>query len=100
MIAQQNMNADERTVTVLWANTWASTFLVFGLLIGITYRSIVFHEGCWDLFALLGISGIIAIVYAARHKVRVLNRKGVIVMAVGALVAAVISAILAAMKAM
>ena len=100
MIARQNTNADERAVTVLWANTWASNFFVFGLLIDIMYRSIVFHEGCWDLFALLGINGIIAIVYAASHKVRVLNRKGVIVMAVGTLVAAVISAILSAMKAM
>jgi hypothetical protein len=54
------------------------------------------------LFALLGVSGAISTVYMAQHKVlgQMFGWKIAIIMALGALVAAVVAAILALTKAM
>ena len=68
---------------------------LFALLIDIMYRSAVFHEQPWDLFALLGLSGGISMVYLARHKVlgQLFGWKVAVVLALVALVAAVVSVI-------
>ena len=98
MNTNQGMIAGERMAVVMCAsNTWSLNVVLYGLLIDIMYRSAVFHEAPWDLFALVVVSGVIRVAYARRHEVlgQVFGRKTVIIMAVCALVAAVISAILA-----
>jgi hypothetical protein len=64
------------------------------------YRAVVFDEGSWDLFALIVASGVISMIYAARHNVMILNWKGIVLMALAAFVAAVVAFIFAASKAM
>jgi hypothetical protein len=103
MNTNQSVQQDERTAAVLYAGTtWGYNFITFALLIDIMYRNVVFHEAPWDLFALIGLSGAISIVYAARHKAlgQVFGWKSAIVFAVVAIVAAVVAAILAMTKAM
>ncbi len=95
MSTNENLKANERTSTMLWANTWGLTFLCFAILADIIYRSIVLREAPWDLFALLGLSGVISAVYAAQHNVCVYNRKSLIVMVIGSVFAAVVAAIVA-----
>jgi hypothetical protein len=98
MITNQGVKADERTAAVMRAsNIWGLNVILYGLLIDIMYRSAVLHEAPWDLFALIGLSGAISMAYAARHNVlgRVFGWRSVMIMAVSALAAAVISFILA-----
>lgn len=90
---------DERTVAMLWANTWGLNFLLFALLADTVYRGLVYHEAAWDLLALIFISGMINAVYAARHHVLVFNRKSVMVLVISAVVAAIVAAVLAITKA-
>jgi hypothetical protein len=90
----------QRALTILRANTWGLNFLVLAVLVDIVYRSVVFHEAAWDLFILLGLSGMVTVVFAARHDVRMIGWKSAIVMAVGVVVAAVVSAVLARYNAM
>jgi len=107
MSTDQDVRIDERTMAVARAaNTWGFNFISFALLIDIMYRAAVRKEAAWDLFALLGVSGAISMVYMARHKVlgdlfgwkKVIL--AVILAAVLAFVVAVISAILARTKVM
>ena len=103
MNTHHSVKADERTLAVAHAaNTWGLNFIVFGLLIDIMYRAVVFDEAAWDLFALLGVSSAISIVYLARRKVlgQVLGWKVAIIGAVVALVVGAVTAILAMTKAM
>jgi hypothetical protein len=90
---------EERSMTVLRANTWGLNFVLFALLADIEFRSIVYHEAAWDLFTLLGLSGVVIIAYAAWHNVSVLSRKSLFVMAVVAFVAAIVGAMIAWMRA-
>ncbi|HEX2474242.1 MAG TPA: hypothetical protein VHK01_05830 [Lacipirellulaceae bacterium] len=94
------MTADERSAIIMRCNTWAYNFLVFALLIDIMYRALVWQEAAWDLFALLFASGVVSLMYSARHNVLILNRKSAVIMALGAIVAAVVAFILAVSKAM
>ena len=99
----QSVKVDERTVAVmLAANTWGLCFISFALLIDIMYRSVVYHEQPWDLFALLILSGGISIVYRARHDAlgHLFGWKMVVLLALTALVAAVVAFILARTNAM
>jgi hypothetical protein len=101
MNTQQSVKADERTVSLLYkANTRLLNFILFGLLIDIMYRNLVFHEQCWDLFALIIVSGAVSMLYLAHHKAlgQLLDWKVVIVLAVSALVAAIAAAIVAATR--
>jgi hypothetical protein len=103
MNAHQSVKVDERTAVVLHAaNTWGYNFILFALLIDIMYRSMVFHEPAWDLFALLGVSGAISTGYLAWHKVmrEVFVKRMLLIMAITALFAFVLAAFLAATKAM
>jgi len=97
----QDVKIDERTVAVARAaNTWGLNFISFALLIDIMYRAAVWKEAAWDLFALLGASAAISMVYMARHKVlgQVFGWKkvilAVILAAVLAFVVAVVSGVL------
>jgi len=97
------VKADERTAAVAYkANTWGLNFILYALLLDIMYRSVVLHEASWDLFALIGLTGVVSVAYMARQKVlsQVFGWKVAILMAAGALVAGVVSAILAMAKAM
>jgi hypothetical protein len=100
MDAEQLMTADERLAITMRANTWAYNFLMFALLIDIMYRAVIFDEGSWDLFVLIVASGVISMIYAARNNVMILNWKGIVIMAVAAIVAAVVAFIFAVSKAM
>jgi hypothetical protein len=100
MYTPTNANTSDRIVAVLWGNTWALNFILFALLVDIMVRSLVLHEAAWDLFALIGLSGIVSVAYAARHNVLVLNRKTIVVLALTAIIAAVVAAILAMTKSM
>jgi dolichyl-phosphate-mannose--protein O-mannosyl transferase len=100
MNTQQNPVLDEQTTILLRGIGWAYNFIAFAILIDIMYRSLFFHEAPWDLFALLIGSGVISLVYAARHKALVSNRKFMTLMAVVALVAAIVAFILGATKVM
>jgi hypothetical protein len=93
MNSELSINADERSAIMMRGNMWAYNFLTFALLMDIMYRAMIFGEAAWDLFALLFASGVISIVYAARHKA--LNRKNVMTMSLLALLAAVVAAVVA-----
>ena len=70
MNTHQEVKIDERTVAVVdRSSRWALNFISFALLLDIMYRAAVRKEAAWDLFALLGVSGSISMVYLARHKV-------------------------------
>jgi hypothetical protein len=100
MDTQQLLKSDDRLAVILRGNTWAYNFIAFGLLLDIMYRAMVFHEAAWDLLALVVASGAISLVYAARHNVLTLNRKTVAILGLVALIAAVVSFILATTNAM
>jgi hypothetical protein len=86
---------DDRTKMLLRANTWGLNFLVFGLLADILYRSAVQKEAPWDLFALIGATGLISGVYAARHKAVIVNRRFVVFMAIVGVIAALVASVVA-----
>jgi hypothetical protein len=99
MNTHQSVKADERTVAVACAaNTWGFNFITFALLIDIAYRGLFLDEAAWDLFALLGVSGGISMMYMFRHTVlgQVFGSKVAILVAVVAIVVGVVSVILVA----
>src|SRR5689334_10408851 len=98
MNACETVKRDERTQVMLWANTWGLNFVLFALLADIMYRSLVFGEAAWDLFALIIVAGIINFAYAAKHRVWALNRKSVFVVLMSGVVAAIIAAVVARIK--
>lgn len=103
MNSDKSVKMDERTIAVARAaNTWGLAFIGFALLLDIMYRSAVFHEAPWDLFALVVMSGVVSAGYMARHKVlwQVYSKKMLILMVVVAIVAAALGAILAAGRVM
>jgi hypothetical protein len=93
MSIQHSLTSDERSAIMMRGNMWAYNFLAFALLFDIMYRSMIFGEAAWDLLAFLFASGVISIVYTARHKA--LNRNNVMGMSLLALLAAVIAAVVA-----
>ena len=90
--------SDERTQVMLWANTWGLNFLLFALLFDIMYRSLAYGEGAWDLFALIIVTGIINVAYAAKNHVWALNRKSVLAILISGVLAAIIAAVVARFK--
>jgi len=98
MNAVECTNNGDRTTTLLRAHNWGLVFLTYGLLADIIYRGAVWKEASWDLFVLLGLTGVVTVAYSALHKVSILNRKSVFIMVVGMIVAAVVSFILAFWK--
>jgi hypothetical protein len=69
MSAHQSVERDERRVAVENASyKWAYTFIIFALLIDVMYRGAVRDEAAWDLMALIGVGGIVSMMYQARQK--------------------------------
>jgi len=98
MNACGTVKGNERTFTMLMANTWSLNFLLFAILVDVVFRGMVYHEACWDLFVLVFLSGLINIVYSARHHVWVFNQKSMLVLVISAVVAAIVAAGLAVTK--
>jgi hypothetical protein len=66
---QSVKKVDERTHAVASQGiAWAHSFITIALLVDVICRRLVLHEMAWDLFALLGASGAISMVYMIRHK--------------------------------
>ena len=69
MSTDSSVQRDERTVAVENAgHRWGLILVSYGLLIDVIYRSIVRHEGAWDLLALAVAGGVVVAVYQARQK--------------------------------
>ena len=68
--------------------------IIYGLLLLIIARSIVFHESNWDLFALLLISSFAATIYQAVHKIIPFSWKWIYFFIAITLLAAVVAFIL------
>src|SRR5215213_8230305 len=100
MKPQQRLASDDQTIIFLRGLGWAYNFIAFGILIDIIYRSLFFHEAPWDLFTLLIGSGVISMVYAARYRALISDRKFMTIMALVALIAAVVAFVLGATKAL
>jgi len=99
MNACETVKGDDRTQVMLWGNTWGLNFLMFALLADIMFRSLLFGEAAWDLFALIIVTGIINFAYAAKNHVWALNRKSVLVVLMSGVLAAIIAAVVALIKA-
>jgi hypothetical protein len=83
---------DERTVATENASyRWAYLVLSFGLLLAVAYRSFVLREPAWDLLALVIVGGAVATFYQGSHQV--LTRRWVVASVAGALLAAVVAAL-------
>jgi hypothetical protein len=99
MDAETGHSTDNRMTTILRANTWGLTFLVFCLLLDVIYRSAARHEAAWDLLALLIVSGAIQFAYLAWHRALNFNREHLLIVILGILVATIVSFLLAITKA-
>jgi hypothetical protein len=87
---------DERTVTVENASyRWAFIVLSFGVLVDVMYRSYALHESCWDLFALVVLSGAVGTAYQGAN--RVLGRRWAVSAALTVALAAVAGAVVVAL---
>jgi hypothetical protein len=81
MTTPESVQRDERTLAVANASyKWACIFITFALLIDVMCRAWFLDEAAWDLIALVVVTGAIATMYQARHKVlgQVLGRKAVL----------------------
>ena len=68
--------------------------IIYGLLLLIVARSIVFHESNWDLMALVVISSFAATIYQIVHKTISISRKWIYFTIAITLLAAVVAFIL------
>lgn len=68
--------------------------IIYGLLLLIVARSILFHESNWDLFALVLISSFAATIYQAVHKIIPFSRKWIYFIITITLLGAVVAFIL------
>jgi len=94
MSTPQVVERDERTVAVENASyRWAYAVLTYALLVDVMYRSLFRHEAAWDLMALVIVGGAICTVYQAHQKT--LAHGWVMKVGLGAVIAAVVAAVLA-----
>lgn len=103
MTTRQDVQRDERTVAVANASyKWACIFITFALLIDVMWRAWFLDEAAWDLLALVVVSGAIATMYQARHRIlgQFLVRKAVLLALLGGVIGFVVAVILAMTRAM
>jgi hypothetical protein len=63
------IDRDERTEAVENASYRLAYLLMsFGILLDVMYRSERLHQTCWDLFALVILSGAVGRLYQSRHQ--------------------------------
>jgi hypothetical protein len=101
MNADQSVMRDERTVAIENASfRWGFNFILFALLIDVMYRAAFRHEAAWDLMGLVIVGSGLSTIYQARQKIwgRGWAWKMTLFAMLGALVSAVIAAILAVWK--
>lgn len=96
-MSPSQIERDERTVTVENASyRWAYLVLSFGILVDMMYRSGWLHQFCWDLFALVVVSGAVGRVYQVRQNALAHGwvMKAVLVMIVAACAGVVVALLL------
>jgi len=94
MSTSECVERDERTIAVENASyRLAYLLLTYALLLDVMYRSIVRHEGAWDLMALVVGGGVVCSVYQARQKI--LGHGWLTKVVLAACIAGVIAAIVA-----
>lgn len=70
MSTSATVNRDERTVAIENASyRWAYSFISFGLLVLVAFRSFMYNESPWDLMALVVVGGFLCTTYQWFHKV-------------------------------
>ena len=88
---------DERTIAVENAGyRWSNLVLSFGLLLLTMYRSLVRHEAAWDLLGLVILGGVVNAVY--QWSGHVLHRRWLMMTIVTFALAAVVAAVLVAIR--
>jgi hypothetical protein len=96
---QQSVVRDERAVAVENASfRWGFTFLLFALLADVVYRGLFRHEAAWDLMGLVIVSSGLSSIYQARQ--RIWGRGWLWEMTLIGFVAAIVSAVIAAIVTM
>ena len=103
MTMPESVQRDERTEAVANASyRWACVFVTFALLIDVMWRAWFLNEAAWDLMALVVVSGAIATMYQARHRIlgRTFGRKAALLALLGGAIGFVVAAILAMTHAM
>ena len=86
-----SIERDERTTSVENAGyRWSYLVLSFGLLLIVSYRSLVRHEAAGDLLALVILGGFVNAGYLGYH--RGLYRRWVVLLAVTTILAALLAA--------
>jgi hypothetical protein len=91
------VDRDERTIAVENASyRWAYQLLSFGILVVVAYRSFVFGESAWDLFALVIASGLVPLFYQGSNQALPADwaRRKLTTALVGLLAAAAVVAVL------
>jgi hypothetical protein len=71
--------------------------IIYGILLLIIFRSIVYHESNWDLFALVIISSFAATIYQIVHKTITVSRKWIYFFIAITLLAAIVSFIISSL---
>jgi hypothetical protein len=88
------MTRDERTIAVENASFRGGfTFLLFALLVDVTYRGLFRNEVAWDLLGLVFVSSGFSTIYQARN--RIWGRGWLWRMTLVAFVTAIVSAVIA-----
>lgn len=98
MNTYQETQSVGRTNSILnTANSLGYAVVLFALLADIMVRSIIYHEGAWDLFAIIFLSGGVSIAYAIYHRCwrNVITRKTIVVAAVSGIIAAIVGSLVA-----
>lgn len=85
---------DERTLAVENASfSFAYSFICYGLLLLVIYRSCFKHESSWDLLGLVILSGFVHLAYQASK--RVLSRQWVRAAVLNISIACILAALIA-----
>ncbi len=99
-MADKPVLLDERVVAVAYKSSHiAGIILLFGVLIDATVRALLYRQACWDLFALVIGSGLVATIYQRAKHVETLPNKSkklaILVVLLSAIIAAVVAAVVA-----
>lgn len=88
------VNVDERRIVSETSYRIGYSFISFGLLLVVMYRSFMNNESPWDLLGLVVGSGIVCAAYQWHHKVLSLNARSVATILLTFVLSAVIAALI------